>query len=153
MKERCNIRVIIAGDRDIDENNLTLIEQAVEASGFTITQVFSGTAKGGDKLGERWAKRNKIKIREFPADWKDITAPGAVIKEGQYGPYNAKAGFARNQEMADYAEALIALQPNGDSSGTQDMIERARKKGIPVFVYPPNLYTDTGATGEYVYEF
>lgn len=147
------MRVIIAGDRNIDENDLYLIEKAVEESGFKITQVFSGKAKGGDKLGEAWAKRNKVKIREFPADWKDITAPGAVIKEGQYGPYNAKAGFDRNQEMADYAEALIALQPNGDSSGTQDMIDRAKKKGIPIFVYPPNLHTDTKATGEYVYEF
>jgi ABC-type sugar transport system substrate-binding protein len=53
--------------------------------------------------------------------------------------------------MADAAEALIALQPNGDSNGTQDMIERAKKRGIPVFVYPPPLFDKQD--GEYVYTF
>ena len=147
------MKVIIAGDREIDENNLNLVHDAVAMSGFEITQVISGTAKGGDKLGERWAKLNKIRVREFPAEWNDLTAPGAVIKTGKFGPYNAKAGFDRNQAMANVAEALIALQPNGDSSGTQDMIERARKKGIPVFVYPPNNHTDTSLMGDFCYVF
>lgn len=39
--------------------------------------------------------------------------------------------------MADYADALIALQPNGQTAGTQDMIKRASAKGIPVYIYPP----------------
>lgn len=147
------MRCIIAGDRDINEDDLHLINIAVQQSGFHITTVISGKAQGGDRLGEKWAKLNKIRVQEFPADWKDLTVPGAVIKTGKFGPYNAKAGFDRNQDMADAAEALIALQPNGDSSGTQDMIERARKKGIPVFVYPPNKHTDTSATGQYCYEF
>ena len=147
------MRVIIAGDRDISEQDLDLIEGAVAASGFEITQVLSGKAQGGDALGERWAKRNKIRIREFPADWKDLTAPGAVVKTGKFGPYNAKAGFDRNQQMADAAEALIALQPNGDTSGTQDMIDRARKRGLKIFVWPPNNNNETKAAGDYAYVF
>jgi len=147
------VKIIIAGDREIDENNLNLVHDAILASGFNITQVVSGVAKGGDTLGENWAKLNRIRIKQFKADWNDITAPGAVIKVGKFGPYNAKAGFDRNQLMADYAEGLIALQPNGETGGTSDMIDRARKRGIPVFVYPPNIFTETSSKNEYVYTF
>lgn len=131
------MKVIIAGDRDINENDARLISDAVKCSGFKITEVVSGCAKGGDALGELWANYHKVKIARFKADWKNITIPGASVKHGQYGPYNAKAGFDRNQKMADYADALIALQPNGPSAGTQDMIKRANAKGIPVYIYPP----------------
>lgn len=131
------MKVIIAGDRDVNENDVSLIVDAIKCSGFKITEVVSGCAKGGDTLGENWANHHKIKIARFRADWKNLTAPGAVIKTNQYGQYNTKAGFDRNQKMADYADALIALQPNGPSNGTQDMIRRANIKGIPVFIYPP----------------
>jgi hypothetical protein len=71
----------------------------------------------------------------FSAEWRDITAPGAVIKVTKQGRrYNAMAGFARNQKMADYAEALVAVW-DGRSSGTRDMLDRARARGLKVFVH------------------
>lgn len=84
-----------------------------------------------------WAAHHKVKVAKFKADWKNITVPGALVKTGPYGQYNAKAGFDRNQKMADYADALIALQPNGATNGTQDMIKRAISKGIAIYIYPP----------------
>lgn len=86
-------------------------------------------------MGERYAKQNKIKLTIFKADWKNIHHSEAIVKDGPYGKYDAGAGFKRNQEMADYADALIALQIK-DTSGTQDMIKRAKEKNIPIFIYP-----------------
>ena len=93
----------------------------------------SGGAKGVDNLGERWAKRNDIPCKKFPAKWDDLEAEGAVIKSGQYGDYNAKAGFDRNLQMAEYADALIAIDQG--TSGTRDMIKQARDNGLEIFLY------------------
>ena len=98
---------IIAGPRDCYDYELVV--KAIEESGFEITMVVSGKAKGVDTLGERWAKRNNIPVAEFPAKWDDLEAEGAFVKEGQYGKYNARAGFMRNGAMAEYADALIAI--------------------------------------------
>lgn len=91
----------------------------------TITEVVSGKAPGVDTLGEIWAKQNLIKVIPFPADWSL--------------PYNS-GGHKRNQEMADYADALIAIW-DGKSSGTEDMIKRARKKGLVVYIHIPGANT------------
>lgn len=131
------VSIIIAGDRNVNEMDMRLIDSAIKASGYDITEVVSGCARGADRLGEIWARKNNIPVVKFPADWKNLDAEGAIIKDGQYGPYNAKAGFDRNQQMANYADGLIALQPNGLTDGTTDMIERAEKRGLSVCIYPP----------------
>lgn len=131
------VSIVIAGDRNVNEFDMNLVDAAVRASGFDITEVVSGCARGADRLGEIWARKNGIPIVKFPADWKNLDAEGAIIKEGQYGQYNARAGFDRNQQMANYADGVIALQPNGLTDGTLDMIERGEKAGLHVFIYPP----------------
>jgi hypothetical protein len=110
-----NMKTIIAGSRTITDYWHVLC--AVSRSGFEITEVVSGTARGVDKLGERWAECHNIPVKRFPADWS---------KHGK------AAGHIRNAEMGDYAEALIAVT-NG-SGGTRNMIEYAKKKGLKVFV-------------------
>ena len=115
------MKVIIAGSRDIYDPNL--VRLAVEQSGFQITQVVSGCASGVDTLGEQYARRRHIPIAKFPAAWRD-----------KDGVVNKGAGFQRNQRMADYADALIALWRN-ESTGTADMIRRAEAKGLKVFIY------------------
>jgi len=124
------LRVIIAGTRTITD--LSLIYKAVEDSGFEIEEVISGCAKGVDNLGELWAEENGVVVTKFPADWKDLETKPVKIKTNGYGQYNALAGFARNQKMADYADALIAITTG--SPGTRDMIDRAKKAGLYVFV-------------------
>lgn len=133
------MKVIIAGDRNI--KNVDDIANAVEKSGFEITTVLCGEAKGADKLGDEWAKTNKIPVKYYPAQWNKLDVEGAVVKERQ-NPFNKKmekynqaAGSIRNQEMVDNADALIALQNLGTSPGTQDCIKRAKKKGIKIYVY------------------
>lgn len=116
------MKVIIAGSRDITD--LDEVIKAVKSSGFEITEVVSGTARGVDKLGEEYAKLNNIPVKAFPADWYNL---------------GKKAGFRRNQEMLEYADALIAVW-DGFSRGTQHMIDITHRKGKPYFVR--NLYNN-----------
>jgi len=110
------MRTIVAGSRYL--TNSDIIEEGIAASGFAITEVVSGGARGTDFLGEQWAKKNGIACSVFPADWDR---------------YGKSAGPIRNAQMANHAEALIAF-PAKDSVGTYDMIRKAKKKGLQVFV-------------------
>jgi hypothetical protein len=132
------VRLCINGDRFC--NKYEFLEKAIAHYNINpeyVVEVVSGKAKGGDKLGEDWAKEHNIPITPFPAAWKDLDAPGAIIKEGEYGQYNAKAGFDRNQKMADYSDCLLCLQPNGDTSGSQDCVDRFLAQNKEVMIYPP----------------
>jgi hypothetical protein len=42
--------------------------------------------------------------------------------------------YLRNQDVVDVADELLAFQVNA-SSGTQDTVDRARMKGIPITVF------------------
>jgi hypothetical protein len=92
----------------------------------TVTEVVSGCAHGADKLGERWAASLKIPVARFPADWDT---------------HGKRAGFIRNSEMAEYADACIVFW-NGTSKGTKHMIDIAKRKQgmrlITVTVTPVN---------------
>jgi hypothetical protein len=106
-------------------------------SGFSdnITEIVSGTANGVDRCGEEYAKSNNIAVKKFPAQWDNIKAKGAVVKTNKYGKkYNVLAGFWRNKEMAEYADALIAIVKN-DSPGTNNMIEIAKENGLEIYIY------------------
>lgn len=105
------LRVIIAGSRGYRGGALG-IERAVKAAGFNIGTVISGAARGADLAGERWAEANEIFCERYPADWTK---------------YGKRAGFLRNKQMAETADALIALW-DGKSRGTLDMIQRMAKK-------------------------
>jgi hypothetical protein len=116
------MKVIIAGSR-----NITDYEEVCRAILFSnfddISEVVSGKAKGVDTLGERFAKEFDIPLKEFPAKWRP--SPGV---------YDKAAGIKRNVEMANYADALIALW-DGKSPGTKHMISIAEKKGLKVYVH------------------
>lgn len=114
------MRTIIAGSRGIDDYDLVV--KAVKESGFNITEVVSGGAKGVDSLGEKWAAANGINVERFIPDWDS---------------YGKRAGVIRNEEMGNYAESLIAIW-DGKSKGTKHMIDYARDKGLAVSVLNTN---------------
>jgi hypothetical protein len=92
-------------------------------------------APGVDTLGARWARLKNIPVIPFPAEWSNLEQPGAVVRKNKFGKYyNANAGFFRNQLMAEYSDALIALW-DGKSHGTADMINRARARNLKVYVF------------------
>lgn len=111
------MKTIIAGGRDVTD--YSAVVSAIKESGFVITEVVSGKARGVDKLGELWAEAYSIPVKLFPADW---------AKHGR------AAGPIRNEQMAKYADALIAVW-DGESRGTGDMIKQATKLGLQVFVF------------------
>lgn len=118
------MNVIIAGSRTIIDYKIVCraVSQALWKWGkaYTdITEIFSGCAKGVDRLGEQWAVENSKRLLLYPAEWKN---------------YGKKAGYLRNIRMAKYADALIAVW-DGKSKGTKHMIDIANKKGLKVFVY------------------
>ncbi len=114
------MKVIIAGSRSITDPKLLdrAIYDALGLKGINITEVVCGMAPGVDMLGWRWAKETNTPIKEMPAQWKR--------PDGTRDKY---AGFKRNQEMAEYADAAILLW-DGRSNGTYNMkchIERVNK--------------------------
>ena len=93
---------IISGLRDFDDYDL--LKDVIKKSTFKITEVVSGQARGVDDLGEKWAKENNLPISLFPADWHDLSVPGAVIKTNGYGQkYNILAGFQQNEKMVNHS--------------------------------------------------
>jgi len=110
------MKVIIAGSRDF--NDYEALVAAIKKSGFEITEVVSGKAKGVDALGEKWAKNYGVPVTGFSANWKK---------------YGRSAGPIRNKEMAEYGEALIAIRCN-NSIGTTNMIHQMKKLNKNVFV-------------------
>ena len=110
-------RVIIAGTRDF--SNYELLKKKCDNILSTKRQdsnivILSGTAKGADRLGERYARERGFLLRRFPADWD---------KDGN------KAGPIRNAKMADNADALIAFW-DGTSRGTAHMIRMGKERGL-----------------------
>ncbi|MBQ9721533.1 MAG: DUF2493 domain-containing protein [Oscillospiraceae bacterium] len=108
--------VIIAGSRGFDDYAMLVRHCDYLFSVCKPNAIISGTARGADTLGERYAKERGIPVQRFPAQWDK---------------YGKRAGYLRNQEMLDHADALIAAW-DGKSRGTAHMIEIARQKGIPV---------------------
>lgn len=126
------MKCIIAGSRGF--NDYEFLKETIALSKFQITEVVSGGAKGVDELGERWANENGIPLRIFPANWQDLSGPKVLKRINYYGKeYNALAGTIRNEEMAKYGEALIAIHKN-KSKGTADMINLAERYNLKVFV-------------------
>jgi hypothetical protein len=113
------MKVIIAGSRGI--TRYSIVEKAVIASKFLITQVVSGGARGVDRLGIKWAKRNDVPFTVMPAAWMSLD-----------GGRNMQAGFERNVRMADYADALIAVW-DGFSGGTKHMMQCMGKRAKPIY--------------------
>jgi len=114
------MRVIMAGSRGI--NDYAQLCYAVQRSGFPISRILSGMARGVDALAVRFAKEKGLPLDPFPAQWSK---------------YGRSAGYKRNVEMADNADALIAVW-DGNSPGTRHMIQVAKARRLQVFVAQPH---------------
>ena len=116
------IKVIIAGTRDFNDyaflkKNVDYFLQGINPNSEEI-EIVSGNARGADKLGERYAKEYNLPVKLFPANWDK---------------YGKRAGYLRNQEMANYADMLIAFWDE-KSKGTKHMIDIAKKQSLTVIV-------------------
>lgn len=122
------MKVIIAGSRNVRPEYYRHFRRTIQhqidmwmwefESHRTKITIISGGARGADKLGEEFAKRNAYKLKVMEADWKT---------------HGRKAGMIRNGEMEQVADALIAIW-DGQSVGTKNMIQRMRNANKPVFI-------------------
>lgn len=80
--------------------------------------IVCGTARGADRLGEKYAKEMGFHVAYFLADWER---------------YGKAAGYIRNKEMAQNADALVAFW-DGESRGTKSMIDLAKEYDLAVRV-------------------
>lgn len=136
------MKVIIAGSRNIVDYKH--VEDAMFKSNAYkhVTEVVSGGARGVDTLAIDWAKKHKVKYTVKKAEWNNLKAAGAVIEIDHndkseslgYRYYNSRAGLQRNEEMGNYADALVAIW-DGESTGTLHMINYMKKLGKKVYVY------------------
>lgn len=126
------MKCIIAGSRTI--NDYDIVVKAIKESGFAISEIVSGEANGPDTIGITYGNKEGIKISRFPANWNDINnKPKHEIRFNKFGrAYWTKAGFARNSEMAEYADALILVW-DGKSSGSKHMLKIARDHKLQIF--------------------
>ena len=115
------MRIVVCGTRTFDNKKLLFSTLDKLTAKLDKILVVSGGAKGADRLGEDWALSNGFTVEIYHAEWDKL------------GP---KAGPIRNSEMVDSCsnkDALIAFW-DGESSGTKDILEKARKKGMKVRV-------------------
>lgn len=113
-------KIIIAGSREFNDYNflkskLDLLTSRLKED----IEIVSGTCKGADLLGEQYAEEKGYNTTRFPADWD---------KHGK------SAGFKRNVEMAEYADACVVFHVN-NSKGSQHMINEAKQKKLQLKVY------------------
>ena len=116
-----NFKVIIAGSRGFSNYKL-LHEQCNkflrEKRKTHNVIIISGGARGADLLGEKYAKDEGFDLEIYLADWKK---------------FGKTAGFRRNEQMAEVADALIAFW-DGKSHGTKHMIDIMNEKNLQVKV-------------------
>lgn len=93
--------------------------------------IISGKASGADQVALDWATVNWLNTIEFVADWNDFSPPCKTKYTATGKPYNALAGFKRNQEMIDKGKPDLVVAFPGNT-GTKDMIHRAKKANIEV---------------------
>ena len=112
-------KVIIAGGRDFSDYEFLKLTMDHLLSNITSEiGIVCGMAKGADLLGKRYANEKGYKVFCFPADWSS---------------FGKSAGFVRNEEMAQNADALVAFW-NGKSRGTQHMIKTAERYKLKIRV-------------------
>lgn len=114
---------IIAGTRSLSPQDT---KAAVESCPWQITGVVSGDANGPDTHGKEFAIYFGLPLKVMPANWD--------------GPLGKGAGFARNEDMAREADALVAVW-DGQSAGTRHMIETMQALGKPVHVWRCSVHS------------
>lgn len=108
------MKLAVVGSRDF--NNYDMLKLFLDSyrNNYNELIIISGGAKGADKLAEKYAKENNIEIKVFLADWN--------------GPHKKAAGFIRNTKIVEEADEILAFW-NGESRGTLDTINKAKKFG------------------------
>jgi hypothetical protein len=111
------LRVLISGARTWTD--LETIRRELAALPST-TVIIHGDARGADRLAGQAAAERGLRVLACPPEWNR---------------YGKAAGLVRNRQMLEEhrPHLLLAFHPAIDvSRGTRNMVELARKAGVPV---------------------
>lgn len=109
------MKVLVCGDREwSDEDKMR--KRLAQLPFDTI--IIHGDCRGADRMSGDIAFKLGFGVIPFPAEWVH---------------YGRAAGPIRNQQMLDeHPDLVLAFHSDiANSTGTADMIARARKKGTP----------------------
>ena len=101
------MKIIVAGGREFNDYELMKRKLDHLFSRRNNIVVVCGEARGADSLGKRYAQEHGMEVISKPADWDR---------------YGRTAGYRRNMEMGEIADALVAFW-DGKSRGTKNMID------------------------------
>ena len=113
------MRLLVCGSREYE--NWTRIDFELSNLLRKPTVIIHGAAPGVDTLAGIWARRNNILEEVYPADWET---------------YGKAAGPIRNKKMLDEGKPDVVMGfLSKDSKGTKNMIEQAKKAGVPCIIH------------------
>ena len=117
-----SLRILICGDRNWDDyEKIKWFVKSLPDDVFII----EGECRGADKMARQAAEEAGVKdenILKFPADWN---------KHGK------AAGPIRNAQMLSEGKPTHVIAYHNDfqnSRGTKDMVQRAKRADIPVYL-------------------
>lgn len=115
-------RILICGSRHWDDAWIVqvLVYGAISSCADDPV-IIHGAALGADTMAADAARHTGTGIESYPPDW---------------AKYGKSAGPHRNQQMLDSEpDVVIAFTDDLESSvGTRDMVTRAHRAGIPVYM-------------------
>src|SRR4051812_23690088 len=131
-------RVLVCGSRTWNDDQIIDVIMSGLSAEYAPLVILHGAAPGADSIAEESAHVDQVRGRNvdvvpFPAKWD------------QHG---RAAGPIRNQEMLDDGKPDWVIAFTDDlaaSKGTRDMVRRAHKAGVPVYVV--GRYTGTRSDG------
>lgn len=113
--------VLVCGGRDYSNQKkvFEVLDKLLRASELSNKKlrIVHGAAKGADYIANKWAETRKAEVVSYPAKWNE---------------HGKAAGPFRNQEMLTKESPDVIIAFKG-GKGTKDMIQRAKKFGVPVY--------------------
>ncbi|KKN66085.1 hypothetical protein LCGC14_0475630 [marine sediment metagenome] len=116
------MRLAIVGSRDFTDYKRLKSWASILIRGVNPLEVIiiSGGARGADSLARKFANLWDFPFEEYAAHWDEL---------------GKSAGFARNKEMAEEADIVLAFW-DGKSPGTKHMIDASIKLSKPTIIVP-----------------
>lgn len=115
-------RLLVSGSREWDMPEvlrMVIYNYWHQATGDFVV-IHGDCPRGADRMAREFCEEYGIKEERHPADWN---------KHGK------AAGHIRNKEMVDTKPDAAVFFVRGESRGTKNCLEHARKAGIPHAVY------------------
>lgn len=117
------MRLLVTGSRHWHDRSAIDAELAFLHDEHSLECVIHGDCRGPDRMAGEWARANGVEEIACPAEWEKL---------------GRAAGPFRNSVMIHEHRPDVVLVFHEDlegSRGTKDMVNRAKRAGIPIKYY------------------